>query len=211
MAEYEQGRQLLTTADEDFHKPETPPGLIRLDIACGQQKKEGFVGIDIDSPLADVKHDLDRFPWPFEDNSVYEAYCSHYIEHVTDMKRFMEEVHRVLMPLGLVHFIGPFWTSERAWQDYTHKRALTPRTMMYFDQEWLHAAKIDHYAVKADFKSINTLYIFDPEWEPRSEEAKLWALKHYVNVVMDIQYILKAIKPIRAFGPSTNGAPPDAK
>lgn len=56
---------------------------MKLDIACGANKKEGFTGIDIaDVPSVDIVHDLNVYPWPIEDESVEEIWCSHYIEHI---------------------------------------------------------------------------------------------------------------------------------
>lgn len=196
------GRQSIV-ADKEFSLPETPKGLLRLDLACGQSKQKGFVGVDRKDfyekyPGEFLKANLNERPWPFTDGSVYEIYCSHYIEHVADLQTFMEECYRILCPMGTITAVGPYYTSIRAWQDFTHVRALTDITMRYFDQTWLKGNGLDHYGVKADFEPINTVFHFNPEWEPRAEEAKLWALKHYNNVCDDIKYVLRAIKPMRS-------------
>lgn len=198
-----EGRQSITE-DKDFSLPETPVNLIRLDLACGQTKKGGYIGVDYKDlsskyPAGEFKQvNLEQYPWPFEDSSVYEIYCSHYVEHISDLKAFMEEVYRILVPMGSVTLIGPYWANVRCWQDFTHKRALTDVTMKYFDQTWLKANGLDHYDVKADFESINTVYVFNEAWKPRANEAKMYALKHYINVVDDIQYILRTVKPMRS-------------
>jgi len=197
-----QGRQAITE-DSDFIIPETPTGLVRLDLACGQTKKEGFIGVDYKDLSEKYKPgefkqvNLEEYPWAIESDSVYEIFCSHYVEHVTDLKSFMEEIYRILIPMGSVTFIGPYWANVRCWQDFTHKRALTDVTMKYFDQTWLKANNLGHYEVKADFESVNTVYVFAPEWKARANEAKVYALRHYINVVDDVQYILRAVKPMR--------------
>jgi len=53
----------------------------RLDLAGGQNVRLGFEGVDI-WPGAQHVVDLQRYPWPFEDESVLELNCSHYIEHI---------------------------------------------------------------------------------------------------------------------------------
>src|SRR6185295_223721 len=58
-----------------------PPVTRRLDLACGQNVREGFEGVDI-WPGAQHVVDLQRYPWPFEDESVLELNTSHYIEHI---------------------------------------------------------------------------------------------------------------------------------
>jgi predicted SAM-dependent methyltransferase len=58
-----------------------PPVTRKLDLACGQSPRDGFEGVDI---YAGAQHqvDLQEYPWPFEDESVLELNCSHYIEHI---------------------------------------------------------------------------------------------------------------------------------
>lgn len=58
-----------------------PPVTRKLDLACGQSVPAGFEGVDI-WPGAHHVVDLQRYPWPFEDESVLEIRCNHYIEHI---------------------------------------------------------------------------------------------------------------------------------
>src|SRR5262245_9443018 len=58
-----------------------PPVTRKLDLACGQNPRDGFDGVDIFSG-AQHQVDLQRYPWPFENESVLELNCSHYIEHI---------------------------------------------------------------------------------------------------------------------------------
>lgn len=177
------------TIDEDFENVNTDKQ-IRLDIACGQNKKKGYIGVDISGDL-DVSHDLTVYPWPFENNSVYEINCSHYVEHVRDLQSFVEECYRIMMPKGLLTITAPYYTSIRATQDFTHVRSINELTFQYFSQEWLKNMKLDHYNIACDFETLSTVLFFNPEWEGRAEEAKQWAAKHYWNVVNDIQVLLR--------------------
>lgn len=55
----------------------------KIDLACGDNKREGFAGIDIvKTSSTDYVLDLQKYPWPIEDESVEEINCSHYIEHI---------------------------------------------------------------------------------------------------------------------------------
>jgi len=41
-----------------------------LDVGCGRYKIPKAIGIDrCKFPEVDVVHDLDKYPWPFEDNA----------------------------------------------------------------------------------------------------------------------------------------------
>ena len=56
---------------------------IKLDIGCGPNKEEGFIGIDVrDFPTVDIVHNIEKFPWPLPDNSVSLAISSHVLEHI---------------------------------------------------------------------------------------------------------------------------------
>ncbi len=171
-------------------KQKSPTKTIKLDIACGQNKREGFKGVDIaPGKGVDFVHDLEKYPWPFADNSVEEANISHYVEHVRDLIKFMNELHRIMKPGAQCSIVSPYYSSMRAWQDPTHVRAISEATFLYFNQKWLSDNKLDHYGVKADF-DFSYGYAFYPEWANRSEEARAFAVKHYNNVVSDIQVAL---------------------
>lgn len=170
-------------------------GLPRLDLACGKFKLEGYTGVDIiQLPGVDVVYDLNVYPYPFEESSIYQIYCSHFVEHVKDLKLFMEECWRILMPGARFTIVAPYYTSIRAIQDYTHVRSICETTFQYFSQEWLKAMGLEHYDVKCDFATDSLTYKFDPKWATRGDEAREWARMHYNNVVMDIETMLRTIK-----------------
>lgn len=71
---------------------------LKLDLACGDHKREGFTGIDIaETESVDHVLDLRVFPWPIESESAEEINCSHYIEHIKhdnvalDLKQILDK------------------------------------------------------------------------------------------------------------------------
>jgi predicted SAM-dependent methyltransferase len=55
---------------------------LKLDLACGQSKTEGYFGVDIaPGDTVDAVVDLEQFPWPIESDSAEDIVCSHYVEH----------------------------------------------------------------------------------------------------------------------------------
>lgn len=169
---------------------------MKLDLACGQNKQQGFKGVDIaPGPGVDFVVDLEKFPWKeFEDGSVEEIYCSHYVEHVPDLMKFMNEVWRICEDNAKVVFVAPYYTSIRAWQDPTHKRAISEATWPYFNEDWRKANKLDHYPIKSNFEIKNMVVFFNPPWDKKTEEARIFAQQHYWNVISDMIIELKAIK-----------------
>ncbi|MFH1398957.1 MAG: methyltransferase domain-containing protein [Candidatus Woesearchaeota archaeon] len=207
----------IQEVDKDATIIQDEKSFLRLDLACGNNKKPGFIGMDISTDTqADIICDLSRFPWKlysnkwsapegildeidngiliFKDSSVGEFFCSHYIEHTKDIKSFMEEVYRILIPKGKVTFIAPYYSSIRAFQDYTHVRPISESTFLYFNQRWLEANSLQHYNVNCNFEVVYMKFQYYPEWKTRSEAAKEWARVHMINVVMDIETMLVAIK-----------------
>ncbi len=118
--------------------------LIKLDIGCGTQKREGFVGLDRRTfPGVDVVHDITKHPWPFADSSVEEIWCSHVLEHLDhnahnpERVRFMNEVYRILVPGGKATIVVPPWSSNRAYGDFTHAdKPVSEFFWFYLNKEW---------------------------------------------------------------------------
>jgi predicted SAM-dependent methyltransferase len=161
--------------------------LVKYDLACGGNKKEGHVGIDIAKiDGVDIVMDLEKFPWDLKDNSADELWCSNYVEHTPDIIAFMEECCRILKTGGKMTIIAPYYNSMRAWQDPTHKRVISEATFLYYNKKWRDENKLSHYNIKADF-DYTYGYFFTPLWASRNEEARSFAVIHYTNVVSDIQ------------------------
>jgi predicted SAM-dependent methyltransferase len=167
---------------------------LRIDFACGQNKREGFTGVDIWDG-ADIVHDLTKFPWPFDDSTVTEAHCSHYVEHTPDLIAFMNELHRVLKKDAQVMIIHPDLRSNRAFQDPTHLRFIPPETWSYFDPNWLKQNGLDHYPITADFEQVSLGWSWlDQSMGSRAAEyAQRAALRDW-NVIGDLVVVLKARK-----------------
>lgn len=163
---------------------------LKLNLACGQRKEEGYFGIDIvPGDNVDAVIDLEQFPWPIESNSAEDIICSHYVEHTSDLIKFMDEVYRILKPGGKIKIIAPYYTSIRCWQDPTHKRAISEATFLYFNKGWRDANKLDHYGILSDF-DYTYGYDINQAWANRSEEARNFAIMHYWNVINDIHLVL---------------------
>lgn len=200
--DFGEARQMLTS-DEDFSIP-IPEQALRVDLACGKNKKEGFVGID-KGEIEDLEYDHNLFdlPWPFKDESVHEFHCAHFVEHIphnlmngdlTDgLVQFMDEVYRCLMPHGIITIISPYYTSIRAWQDPTHCRAISEVTWLYFNSQANEKQGLGHYLGKCDFEIISQRYLLSKEYIHRSEEARVWAMRHSMNVVDDLEVVLKKV------------------
>ena len=162
--------------------------LLKLDLACGQNKQPNFTGVDIAAVEGvDVVHDLRQAPWPFADESVEEVHCSHFLEHLDGAERiaFMHELYRVLITGGKATMIFPYYSSMRAVQDPTHKwPPVAEASFLYFNQAWLKENRLDHYPITCDF-DFNFGYNIPNDVAVRSQEARDFAIRHYWNAVSD--------------------------
>jgi SAM-dependent methyltransferase len=96
-----------------------------LDIGCGLRKTPGAVGMDINPRTdADICHDLDDIPYPFDDSAFDEVVGVHVIEHLNDPMPVMAELHRIVRPGGTVRLVVPHWTNPDWATDLTHRSCL---------------------------------------------------------------------------------------
>lgn len=93
-----------------------------LDLGCGLNKVSGAIGLDsADLPGVDVVHNLDQYPYPFDDATFETIYCNSILEHVSEPIRTMSELYRILKPGGVVHISLPHYSHPRTYADPTHK------------------------------------------------------------------------------------------
>ena len=104
-----------------------------LDVGCGLRKRPGAIGIDINPRShADVIHDLNRFPYPFKAESFSEIVCENIIEHLDNVVKVMEELHRIAKPRATVTIVVPFFAHPQANTDPTHKHFFGTHSFDYF-------------------------------------------------------------------------------
>jgi hypothetical protein len=176
------------------------PTLRKLDFGCGPHHREGFEGVDI-IEFVGVTHvcDLRKSPWPWKDNSVAEAHCSHFLEHLTAAERmtFVNELERVLVPGGTCQVITPHWASCRAYGDPTHQWPPVSEFWFYYlNREWRdqNAPHTDAKHLKGGF-ACNLIatwgYGLRPDMLVRSQEWQQFAIANYKEVASDTVATLK--------------------
>lgn len=105
-----------------------------LDLGCGSKKRPGAIGVDINlASGADVIHDLESVPYPFESSTADEIYLDNVLEHLDNVVTTLEEVHRIGKPGCLVRIDVPYFRSRWAAVDPTHRHAFTVDSLGYFD------------------------------------------------------------------------------
>lgn len=146
-------KENLTTEEPLTIVQSTP---LRLDLGCGPNPKEGFVGVDKTSfgnekiQIVDLIARHDKFVtgdsnlkrWPWQDESVEEIHSSHFIEHLTNLNGAWERVHffnecyRVMKVGSKMTLIFPHWCSNRYYGDPTHKEPFSEMGFYYLSRDW---------------------------------------------------------------------------
>lgn len=175
------------------HAPAAGP--LRIDLGCGKNKVEGFVGADaIALPGVDFVVDLAREQWPWPDGSVDEARASHFLEHLTPPQRvhFANELHRVLKVGAKATISTPHWTHDCAYGDPTHQwPPLSGWTFLYWNRDWRKSQ-----APHADAEFVPGMLDCDFDWtvagswdqwlETRNGDMRMFAMQRYVNSTRDL-------------------------
>jgi SAM-dependent methyltransferase len=65
--------------------------------------------------------DLNRYPWPFSDNTFDYILCSHVLEHLANFNAVVNELHRILVPNGTLDVRVPFFLSTKYYSEPDHR------------------------------------------------------------------------------------------
>ncbi|MBL7196615.1 MAG: class I SAM-dependent methyltransferase [Candidatus Omnitrophica bacterium] len=112
-------------------------------------------------PHVNVMHDLNLFPYPFQDNEFDEIWAEHVLEHVDNLDKVMEELWRIAKPCGAIKILVPAWMAWQAYADPTHKRFFTRESFDFWDAS-THLGRERGYYIsqKAKFKAEKKLIRF---------------------------------------------------
>ena len=193
--------------------------MIKLDLGSGEYLRDGFESVDLFMPDAIHKVNLFMFPWPWEDSSIDELHCSHFIEHIpmtwvtsrtsnlgdkydehshiplNSESRdlfcmFFNEAYRILKPGGLFTVVWPALQSTRAFQDPTHRRFIPTEALLYLSAKWRLDNKIGHYLCSCNF-NVETCEMSIPQ---HLVEASKQDVITCWNIVENYMATLKAVK-----------------
>src|SRR2546428_9543428 len=108
---------------------------MKLYFGCGKHRVEGFIGVDkIRTAQVDVVHDMNVFPYPFDDDTVEEVLLINILEHFPDIIKVMEEIWMICKPGAIIRIMVPYYNSPGACQDPTHKSFFTENTFDYLTE-----------------------------------------------------------------------------
>lgn len=127
---------------------------MRLNLGCGTEEIDGFVGVDC-IPPADQLVDLSK-PWPWDDSSIEEVRAFDIIEHLPDKLHTMNELWRVLVPNGEAELCIPSTDGRGAFQDPTHVSFWNKNSFPYYcvDGDYYYTLG-QRYGFKGGFRMVD--------------------------------------------------------
>lgn len=134
---------------------------MKINLGCGNKKIDGFVGVDkIKTEATDVIHNLNIFPYPFPQNCAEEIILDNVLEHLDDVILVMEEVYRLAAPGAIITINVPYFKSNSAFTDPTHKHFFTETSFKYFEEK-----NSLHFYTSSNFKILESKLINHKEYK----------------------------------------------
>jgi len=142
----------------------------RLNIGSGPDYRKGWVNLDYNSNYnCDVVHNLDKFPYPFKKGEFDFIYCSHILEHVSDLFKTLDELDRITRKGGLIHIRVPHFSNGNGYNDLTHRR--------FFGWFTFSQMESGYYNRKFNFKVVGKRFNFLSVEHPNLNKLFNWFFK----------------------------------
>lgn len=158
---------------------------LRLDLGCGNCRKEGTIGLDIQpGPGVDHVLDLANQPLPFADRTVAYVHSSHFLEHVKDPTQLFAEITRVAADGARLEFWTPY-----AWENSAF---IIDHKMFFNEDHYLHICVwfVDFWEkiLKARWQLEEFTYVLNPVVAVDLHRGRIpldFALRYHKGVVKE--------------------------
>jgi len=183
---------------------------LRLNLGCGAKRLNGYVNVDkFGEP--DLRHDLEVFPWPWDDNAVSEILLVHVLEHLggdsPTYLKIVQEMYRVCEPGARIKIVVPHFRHDFFFDDPTHVRAITPLGLQLFSQrlnrEWITRGAansplglylgVDLELVQTNYQPSQLWFQLHPQ-QPVDLSLLLHESALYNNLIEQLEMELRVVK-----------------
>jgi hypothetical protein len=187
---------------------------MKLNLGCGFNKPKGYIHVDMfEECQPDIIHNLESFPYPFEDNSIEEVLFNHSLEHIGQLPsvflKVIQEVYRISKGGAIIKINVPHPRHDDFVSDPTHVRPITPLTLQLFDLElnlqWREMKAANSplaIYLGVNLKLLSTKITLEPVYLQLLESEQInydqigKLIRERNNVAKEFQFILKVIKDI---------------
>jgi SAM-dependent methyltransferase len=106
----------------------------KLNLGSGNDYLAGYVNVDNNIHCrADVVHDLNSYPYPFNDHEFDEIFTDHLIEHLDDPLDFLQEIYRISKDGAKIVIKCPHFSCN--WIHPRHKSAISTKLFDFIDKD----------------------------------------------------------------------------
>lgn len=107
---------------------------MKFNVGCGNDIRKGWINLDItNSEGVDTVHDLNKYPYPFKDNTFEKINAEFILEHLDKPKLFIDELYRISKNRGKIHIKTEHFSSCASWGDITHVRPFAFSSLYHVD------------------------------------------------------------------------------
>ena len=185
---------------------------VKLNLGCGSKKLDGYINIDkYDTYNPDIIHDLEKFPYPFEDNSINEILLSHVLEHIGQnpdiFNSIIKEFYRICVHGAKIDIRVPHPRHDDFIADPTHVRPITVLGLQLYNKDlnkkWeLSGAANTPMGIihNVDFRIKHVTHVLDKKYinllkSEKIQKDEIEDLAHkYNNVIQEIKIDWEVIK-----------------
>jgi len=171
--------------------------ITKLNIGCGRETRKDCINVDYKKWKKEVKIvDLNKQPYPFKDNTFDYVYADNVLEHLQDLFKIFNELHRICKYGAIIEVTSPFWLHPTS-HSMTHtKNNVSP--------EWFKPI-IDNYYDPGDrYQEIKGKFdLIKYEYIPSTRIVPMFLVNKLANVIPCLvvgikHYILVKKKPIKS-------------
>lgn len=155
---------------------------MKINMGCGKDIRKGWLNIDYKKVRGvDKVVDLNKFPYPFKDNSADEIFMDHVFDHLHYPNKTLQECLRILKPGKKLVMIVPHFTSSTAYLGELRPYLWSHNAFIRFDPKHDRSYYFDwHYSrvqIRFEFQK-SPVWLFWPHyfvekianWQPYAYE-----------------------------------------
>lgn len=114
--------------------------MLKLNLGCGSKVFEGWINVDKFSYFpVDLVHDLEEFPYPFDDDSCDEIMMNHVLEHLGQdpdvFNKIISELYRICKNEASIQINVPHPRHDNFLSDPTHVRPINANVLSLYDKQ----------------------------------------------------------------------------
>lgn len=153
----------------------------KLNLGCGEFKKEGYINVDFYSiSMPDIKHNLNKFPYPFSNSEFDLIEADHLLEHLEDPLKVMNELHRIgknhaTIKIKVPHFSRGFTHPE-------HKRGFDVSFPLYFFPSF----RGGYQGVTYDLNKMKLRWFAQPYLKTSILPKPIYFLARTISIIIDL-------------------------